>query len=85
MRSPSITTRVTPAIHNERNAHTAMKTEQSVINKIILINLKAIAGTSLVVQWLELHTSTIGAFPRNFISKECACTAGDPGSIPGLG
>ena len=63
MRSPSITTRVTPALHYERNAHIAKKTEQSVISKIILINLKAIAGTSLVVQWLELHTSTIGGLP----------------------
>ena len=35
-------------------------------------------------QMLECNTSVEG-FPRSSVGKESACSAGDPGSIPGLG
>ena len=34
---------------------------------------------------LPSHLSAIFGFPDSLLSKESACSAGDPGSIPGLG
>ena len=34
---------------------------------------------------LKLKLQYLGHFPHSSVSKESACNAGDPGSIPGLG
>ena len=47
-----------------------------------------ISGTSLMVQWLRLHTPNaggMGGFPGGSEVKASACNVGDLGSIPGSG
>ena len=47
-----------------------------------------ISGTSLMVQWLRLHTPNargLGGFPGGSEVKASTCNVGDLGSIPGLG
>ena len=39
-----------------------------------------------MVIWVKFtHSSPFGCFPGSSVCKESACSAGDPGSIPGLG
>ena len=43
------------------------------------------SGPILVVQYFWLSLLKMGGFPCGSVSKESACNAGDPGSIPRLG